>query len=148
MLSIAVWNITDEIHFVVRLQIVSVWAAAPLHEPFSQCSLSTSVTNLSEQLDKLFCFVRYWEWQRKSFDSSSCPFPTMSAFFVSIWSDRRVPIFGACCAGCFPLAHPSGLVFKPWPSGSGMMRTLFQSPPSLKVQQSTAWPQQMVSIRA
>lgn len=50
-------------------------------------------------------------------------------YFVSMWSGRRGAIFGACCGGCFYLAHPLGLVFKPWPSGSGMMRTLFQSPP-------------------
>lgn len=40
-----------------------------------------------------------------------------------------VQSFEACFGGCFYLTHPPGLVFKPWPGGSGMMRTLFQSPP-------------------
>lgn len=69
-------------------------------------------------------------------DSCSCPFPFRECFFVR--SQRRGAIFGACCAGCFWLAHPFGLVFKPWPSGSGMMRTLFQSPSPLKARQSSA----------
>lgn len=56
-------------------------------------------------------------------------------------------IFEACCGGCFHLAHPSGLVFKPWPGGSGMMRTLFQSLPLLPALQSCgADTQRMMSV--
>lgn len=118
---------------------------------FNQCSPTTSVTYLSERLDKLFCFVPHWEWQSESAWQLQLPFSLplllffFFFFFASMRSDRRGAIFGACCAGCFYLAHPSGLVFKPWPSGSGMMRTLFQSPP-LKARQSSAWTQKMVSI--
>lgn len=66
--------------------------------------------------------------------------------FVFMWSNRRGAIFGACCSGCFYHTHPSGLVFKPWPSGSKMMRTVFQSPSPLKAWQSSIWTQKTVSI--
>lgn len=72
-----------------------------------------------------------WEWQSDVPDGFTCPFQNQKClfffFFASVGSDRGSSIFRACCVGCFHLTHPSGLVFKPWPSGSGMMRTLFQS---------------------
>lgn len=110
-------------------------------------STPTTSSYLSKQSDKLFCLEPRWV---KVPDSCRCPFPRHRSFFFyfrRMWSDRRVAIFGACCGGCFYLAHPSGLVFKPWPTGSGMMRTLFQSPPPpLKALQSSAWTQKIVSI--
>lgn len=125
----------------------------PSRDPTLQASTNSHLQPVSHicQSGQINCSV--WSptenYRAKVPGGCSCSLsPRVSFFFfsVSIQSDRQGAIFGACCGGCFYLAHPSRLVFKAWPSGLGMIRTLFQSPAPLKTRQSSAWTQKIVSI--
>lgn len=103
-----------------------------LNVTLTQHSPAASVTYLSKRLvdETVMSAPPLWRWLTGAAAIFS------SIYIWSMWSDRRGAIFGACCGGCFYLTHPPGLVFKPWPSGSGVMRKLFQSGPPLKARQS------------
>lgn len=126
------WNTVEKISFSWQLELL------PNSASFNQHSPATSVTYLSKQLHKPLCLGPPLRRAKGCcMTAAAALFPFMSVF-VSMQSERRGAIFGACCGGCFYLSHPLGLVFKPWPSGSGLMRTLFQSPSPLKAWQSSA----------